>query len=191
MDLGHDTVDLGGDRQQRHPAVPFGVCGDEVGEPAVVRLRTGHAEVRVLVAGEAEAHTEGGRRTAVDGIRVREDDLRRHAVAVEFLAALCGVPAAAQALLVVPEPAVGEGLVADAEAGGLRAAGVPAAEEFVEGAVETGVEVGAVLLGGESGVAVGGDDQVRLVPGVLRVRPVRGALWVRHGGCSLSRPGRE
>lgn len=182
--------------------MPFGVRGDEVGEPAVVRLGTCHAEVRVLVAGEAEADAEGGGGAAVDGVRVREDDFRGHPVAVEFLQALCRVPAAAQALLMVLEPAGGEGFVADAEAGGRRAAGVPLAEEGVEVAVEAGIQVGAVLLGGEPGVAVGGDDQVRIVRAGTDVRPgrggwgrgclwVRGGLWVRHGGTSLSRPGRE
>ncbi len=163
MDLGDDPVHLTGDGQQGHAAVAFGVPGDEVGEPAVVGLRAGHAQLGVLVAGEAEADPEGGCGAAVHGVRVGEDDLGRHPVAVELLEPLGAVPAAPEALLVVVEPLVGEGLVAYAEAGHLLAAAVAAGQEVVELAVVAAVEIGPVLLGGQSGVAVGGDDQVRVV----------------------------
>lgn len=127
-----------------------------------MRLRARHAELGVLVAGEAQAHPEGGRGLAVDGVRVGEDDLGGHAVAVEFLQPLSGVPAALEAFLVVVEPLLGEGLVADAQPGGLRSAGVALAEELVELGVEAGIQVGPVLLRGEARVTVGGDDQVRV-----------------------------
>jgi hypothetical protein len=94
-DLGDDVLHRGGDGQQDHPAVVFGVFGDELREPAVVRAGAGHAQLRVLVAARAEAHAEGGGGAAVPGVGVREHDLGGHAVAVQPLQPLRGVPAVA------------------------------------------------------------------------------------------------
>jgi hypothetical protein len=176
--LGHDPLGGGRDGQQGDSAVPFGVLAHEVGQPAVVRLRARHAQLRVLVAGEAEAHTEWRGRLAVDRVGVGEDDLGRHSVAVQFLEPLRGVPTAAQAFLVVLEPLARERLVADTEPRHLLAAAVAAREELVEVPVETGVQIGPVLLGGQPGVAVGGDDQI----GLCR----RGHLAAPRSGPDLS-----
>ncbi|GGU91982.1 hypothetical protein GCM10010211_68470 [Streptomyces albospinus] len=113
--------------------MPFRVGGAELREPAVVGPGAGHAELRVLVAGEAEADAEGGGGRAVHGVGVREDDLGCDPVAVQLLRPLRRVPTGAQPLLVVLEPLGGEGLVADAEPGHRRAPGLPAGQELVKG----------------------------------------------------------
>lgn len=160
MDLGDDLRGLRRDGQQGDPAVALRVLADEFGQPAVVRPRTRHAEFGVLVAAQAEPHSEGRGGLAVDGVRVREDDLGRHSVAVELLEPLGGVPPALEALLVVAEPLVGEGFVAYAEPGHLLAAAALPGEEGVEVPVVTGLQIGPVPLGRQPGVAVGGNDEV-------------------------------
>ena len=63
------------------------------------------------VAGGAEPGAERCRRPAGDRVGVGEDDLAGHAVGVELLVAPGGVPAAAQTLLVLLVPLLGELLV--------------------------------------------------------------------------------
>ncbi len=84
LDLSQHVVDRRGDRHQRDTLAPLGTVRAQVGQPAVVGLRTGQPEPRVHVAGEPEARhrtarTCGSRPRRRRGTRPRRRRRRRRA----------------------------------------------------------------------------------------------------------------
>ena len=165
VDLGQGPVDVAGDRDERDAAAPLRAGGDQVGEPAVVGLGTGHAQLGVEVTRQSEACAEGNRGAALDRVRVGVHDLAGDTVGIEGLVAADGVPSASELVVVLVEPVLGELGVANPEVGRRLDPGRVLDEELVELRPVLLFEVGPVLLGRQPGVRVGGDDQVRVVVG--------------------------
>jgi hypothetical protein len=158
-DLGHRGVDVDHDRHHRHAGSPLRALAAQLGQPPVVGPGPGEEQLGRGVAGGAEAGPERRGGAAGDGVGVGEDDLAGHAVGVELLVPPGRVPAAAQALLVLLLPGLGELLVEEPGLGHLRGAGA-LLEEPVEALPVLRVEPLPVLGPGQPGVGVGRDHQV-------------------------------
>ena len=139
----------------RHAGPALGAVGAQLGQPAVVGpgARPSAARIGVSPLG-AEAGAERRRRAGGHRVGVGEDHLAGHAVGVELLVAPRRVPAAAQALLVLALPLLGELLVEDARAARARSCRARSARLLVERVAVLGVEPLAVLLVRQPGVAV-------------------------------------
>ncbi len=111
LDLGDRAVEVPEDRSHDQPGASLGALGADLGRPAVVRTRAREQVLGVHRGDGIESGSERRAHGAGGGVGTGEHDLGGHAVVVELLVALGGVPRAAHpdlveavALLVFAEP---------------------------------------------------------------------------------------